>query len=86
MLNILKSYINNMSSDDLLILLNKNDIYPSNDELTIIYKYLKDNWYTFIYENPTPILNDLKEKLTIENYNKLYELYIMAKEKYRNYL
>ena len=74
-----------MSINDLVILLNKKDIYLNDDELAIIYKYLKDDWYTFIYNDPTPILNDLKNKLAMENYNKLYELYIMAKEKYRNY-
>ena len=85
MINLLKNYINNMSINDLVILLNKKDIYLNDDELAIIYKYLKDDWYTFIYNDPTPILNDLKNKLAMENYNKLYELYIMAKEKYRNY-
>lgn len=86
MINLLKSYINNMSIDDLVILLEKKDIHLNSDELNVIYKYLKNDWYTFIYEDNTNILNDLKSKLSSNNYNKLYELYIMAKEKYRNYL
>ena len=86
MINLLKSYINNMSIDDLVILLEKKDIHLNSDELNVIYKYLKNDWYTFIYEDNTNILNELKSKLSSNNYNKLYELYIMAKEKYRNYL
>ena len=86
MISIIKNYINNITIDNLNILLTKNDIHLSNDELNILYKYLKNDWYTFIYENPTPILNDIKNKFTLNNYNKLYELYIMAKEKYKNYL
>nr|MBP3258788.1 hypothetical protein [Bacilli bacterium] len=86
MISIIKNYINNISIDGLNILLTKNDIYLNNDELNILYKYLKNDWYTFIYNDPTPILNDIKNRFTPDNYNKLYELYILAKEKYKNYL
>ena len=86
MINIIKSYINNINIDDLNILLIKNNIYLDNNELNILYKYIKNDWYTFIYEDPNTILNDLKNKITLDNYNKLYNIYIEAKEKYRNYL
>ena len=75
MINLLKSYINNMSIDDLVILLEKKDIHLNSDELNVIYKYLKNDWYTFIYEDNTNILNDLKSKLSSNNYNKLYNCY-----------
>ena len=86
MISIIRNYINNLNIDDLNIILNKNNIYLDNHELNTLYNYLKNDWYTFIYEDPTPILNDLKNKLTLNNYNKLYNIYIMAKEKYKNYL
>ena len=86
MISIIRNYINNLNIDDLNIILNKNNIYLDNHELNTLYNYLKNDWYTFIYEDPTPILNDLKNKLTLNNYNKLYNVYIMAKEKYKNYL
>ena len=86
MINIIKNYINNINIDDLNTLLIKNEINLTNNELKILYKYIKEDWYTFIYEDDTPILNDLKNKITVDKYNKLYNIYIMAKEKYRNYL
>ena len=86
MINIIKNYINNINIDDLNTLQIKNEITLTNDELETLYKYIKDDWYTFIYNDPTPILNDLKNKITVDKYNKLYNIYIIAKEKYRNYL
>jgi len=86
MLNIIKNYINNMNIKDLNILLIKNDIHLNNNELDILYNHLKNDWYTFIYEDSTPILNDIKNSFTPNNYNKLYNIYINAKEKYKNYL
>ena len=86
MLNIIKNYINNMNIEDLNILLIKNDINLNDNELNVLYNHLKNDWYTFIYEDPTPILNDIKNKFSFNNYNKLYNIYINAKEKYKNYL
>ena len=86
MINFIKNYINNINIYDLNIFLNINDIYLNDNELNILYDYLKNDWYTFIYEDPTYILNDLKNKITVDKYNKLYDIYIKEKEKYRNYL
>ena len=86
MLNIIKNYINNMNIEDLNILLIKNDIHLNDNELNVLYNHLKNDWYTFIYEDSTQILNDIKNSFTPDNYNKLYNIYINAKEKYKNYL
>lgn len=86
MLNIIKNYINNMNIEDLNILLIKNDINLNDNELNVLYNHLKNDWYTFIYEDSTQILNDIKNSFTPDNYNKLYNIYINAKEKYKNYL
>ena len=86
MLNIIKNYINNMNIEDLNILLIKNDINLNDNELNVLYNHLKNDWYTFIYEDSTQILNDIKNKFSLNNYNKLYNIYINAKEKYKNYL
>ena len=86
MISIIKNYINNITIDNLNILLTKNNIYLNNNELNILYKYLKNDWYTFIYEDPTPILNDIKNSINKDSYDKLFDAYKKAKEKYSIYL
>ena len=86
MVNLIRNYINKINIDDLNNFLNNKGIYLKNDELSIIYDYVKNKWYEFLYNDASPILKDLKNKISDSNYNKLYKLYIWAKEKYSNYL
>ena len=86
MLNLITNYINKITKEDINNYLIKNDIYLNNNELNIIYDSLKNKWYDFLYGNTLPILEYLKTNISESNYNKLYNLYIKAKEKYSNYL
>lgn len=86
MISLLKNYIDNLNIQDVKNFFDKNDISLDNKELDILYKHLKNDWYTFIYEDERPILKDIEANIDKENYSKLYSLYIKYKNKYINYL
>ena len=52
----------------------KENIILNNNELDIIYDYINNDIYKVI-NNPLEVLNDLKDKLSTKNYNKLLALY-----------
>ena len=86
MISYIKEYIESLNKNKLNGILIKNNIFLSDDELNIIYNHVKNDWYDFIYEDPTPILNDLENNINKDSYNKLFEEYKKAKEKYSIYL
>ena len=86
MISYIKEYIESLDKDKLNTILIKNDISLNSDELNIIYNHIKNDWYDFIYEDPTPILIDLENNINKDSYDKLYDAYKKAKEKYSIYL
>ncbi len=83
---IIKNYIDKISINDINRFANKYDINLNNDELNLIYKYIKKDWKTIIYGNYNSILNDLKSKIDINKYNKIEKLFYQFKSKYQNLL
>ena len=71
---IIRSYIRQLTKDDIVMCAKKNGIILENCELDIIYDNIKNN-YDEILSNPIKSLNDIKPKLTKKTYDKLYELY-----------
>ncbi len=71
---IIKSYINHLTKDDIMLYAKKNNIILNNNELDIIYNNIKNN-YNELKNNPLYVLNKYKNELNINTYNKLYELY-----------
>ena len=86
MISYIKEYVESLNKDKLNNLLTKNNISLNDDELNIIYNHVKNDWYDFIYEDPTPILNDIENNINNDSYDKLFEAYKKAKEKYSIYL
>ena len=82
MINLIKQYINNLNKNELEIILLKKDIHLNNNELDYIYNQIKNNWYSFLYEDNKSILEDIKNNISKENYDKLYTWYKWAKENY----
>ncbi len=83
---IIKNYIDKISINDINRFANKYDIILNNDELNLIYKYIKKDWKTIIYGNYNSILNDLKSKIDINKYNKIEKLFYKFKSKYQHLL
>lgn len=79
---LLKEYINRITKKDIVNFASKENISLNNDELDIIYYYVKNHYKTFIYGNSRSILNEIKEKVRPETYQKIEMLY----EKYKHKL
>lgn len=83
---LIKKYISKITKKDIYNFAKKNKITLNDEELNIIDYHIKTNWNTIIYGNATPIMQDLKNKINYEQYNKIEKLYNEFKEKYKNYL
>lgn len=81
---IIQKYIDNITLNNITDYAKKEGIFLKENEAKIIYEYLKKYWKVFYYDNPINLLNELKENLSKETYDKLLELYKMAKEKIKN--
>ncbi len=78
---LISEYIKNIDEYTIDKFAKSHNIYLSNDETKVIYVYLKNYWYQFYKEDPTDLFAELKEKLTQENYDKIYKLYLEYKKK-----
>ena len=81
---LLKDYINKLNKEKLNELMITNNFYLNNNELDIIYKYIKEKYLDFI-KNPDIIISKIKEKITQENYLKLLNIYNQYKEIIKTY-
>ena len=83
---LIKNYISRITIEDIKKKKKKHNIELSKEELKLIEQHIKNDWKTIIYGNPKPILDNLKEKLNQEKYQKIENLYIEFKDKYKHYL
>ncbi len=83
---MIENYIKNLTINDINEFATKNNISLNNNELNLIYKQIKENWYTIIYKDPTPIFQNIKENINTDTYQKIITLYYSFYEKYKNYL
>lgn len=83
---LIEQYVNRMTKDDILRFATKNGIELNDKELKIIYNHIKKDWKTIVYGNPREILDDIKMNFDDITYNKIENLYINFKEKYKGYL
>lgn len=60
----------------------KEGIILEDFETNLIYNYIKKNWKTICYGDPTNIFLEAKKKLRIEVYNTIVNLY----KKYKPYI
>ena len=84
MYNIIKNYVNNLTINDIRSFALKNDIDLSNLELSIIYETLNNNLDNLLY-NSESVFTNLKDKFSVDNYTKIYNLYNSYKKRYGNY-
>lgn len=70
----IKSYVKQLTKQDIIKYAEKNNIKLSNNELDLIYNVTKTEIDT-ILSNPEHVLNKIKYQLSPQTYNKLYELY-----------
>lgn len=85
MYKIIKNYISKISLTDINDFALKNRIILNNKELNCIHKCLKENLDELI-NNSDKVFNDNKTNFSSENFNKIYDLFMEYKKRYKNYL
>lgn len=83
---LINEYIDRMNKIDINSFAIKNGIILNDSELDFIYKTIKENWHTLVYGNPRGILDDVKTKVAPLTYQKIENLYVYFKNKFKNYL
>ena len=78
---LISEYVNRMQKQDVNNFALKQGITLDNEELDIIYNYIKNNYKTLIYSNPKVILEEIKYQVKPLTYNKIENLYIRFKDK-----
>ena len=66
---IIKKYITKLTKQNIIDYLNNQQIKIPENEIDIVYHYIKNNQSYFIEGNHQKILKELKEKLSNNTYN-----------------
>ncbi len=77
---LIKQWIPKIQKQDMENFLKKNNFPVSDEELDILYYYLKNRWED-VYEGKKSVFQELKAKLNPTLYQNLYQLYIETKQK-----
>lgn len=83
---LIKNYVSKLTISEIDAFSRTQGLSLNDQELRIIEHYIKNDWRTIIYGNPRPILDELKKSLDSYSYQKIENLYIEFKNKYKNYL
>lgn len=76
---IIYEYINKLGKEDIINFGLNQGINLSQNEIDIIYYYIK-NEYARMIDNPIEVINEIKDKVSKPVYDKIQELY----NKYKN--
>ena len=76
---IIYQYINRLSYNDVVNFCNYKNIDVSDNELQIIYGYIKNDYKRF-FDNPNVVLNEVKDKVSDNTFKEIMILY----DKYKN--
>lgn len=78
---IIINYINKLTKNDIITYCQKSSIPITEDELDIIYYYIKNKHKEFLNGYDKQILEEIKYKVKSATYNKILELYNKYKDK-----
>ena len=78
---LIYKYIERIKKEDIANYSLSQNINLTTNELDIIYDYIK-NKTNEILNNPSQLIDEIKDKVSINVYNKLLELY----DKYKDYI
>lgn len=86
MKNIIISYINKITINNINEFAIKNNIYLSENELKYIHKTIKENYDQILKGNDEEIIDNINQNIKHPNNIKIINLYKTYKSKYQNYL
>ncbi len=79
---LIANYINIITKEDIVNYAKSKDVILTDEEVNIIYDYLKKYWKTFYQGDASKLLDELKTKLRPTTFIKLQELYWEIKNKF----
>lgn len=79
--DLVRGYINKLSTNDLENFAKKNNISYTSDELLVVYQFIKYNYNELLNEN-IKVFEEIRNKVSPTLYKKLLNLYIEYKQKY----
>ena len=82
---LINEYVNRMTLDDVNRFALQNGINLKDDELRLIFSYIKNDWRTICFGNPRGILDDLKKQIEPNSYSKIESLYMFFRNRYSNF-
>lgn len=77
---LISEYVKRLKKEDVNKFALKQGVTLDNDELDLIFNHVKNDYKTFIYGNPRPILDEVKTKVKPITYNKIENLYQQFKD------
>ena len=72
---LISEYVKRLTKEDINNFALKQGVSLTEEELDIIYNYVKKDYKTVIYGNPRVILDELKTKVKPFTYSKIENLY-----------
>lgn len=83
---LIESYVKNIECQDIINFGRKNEIVINNDEAMFLKELLNDHLSDVLEGNDYNVLQILKERFDGTRFDKMKNLYLVYKEKYKNYL
>ena len=78
---LVREYVDNLTEDNIKKYALKKGIKTTDDEIKIIYLYIKNYWRVFLKGDSKELFDELKEKLQPNTYNILLNLFNEYKSK-----
>ena len=78
---IIINYIKRLTKNDIMNYCYNNNIPLTNEELDVIYYYIKNRYNEFLEGKQKELLEEIKYKVKSATYNKILELYNKYKDK-----
>lgn len=83
---LIQKYVDMLSKDDIIKFARINNVELNNNEVDIIYNVIKKEWKTIVYEDYRGVLDKYRCNFSVDKLNKIENLIILYKDKYRNYI
>ena len=83
---LIESYVKNIECQDIINFGRENEIVINNDEAMFLKKLLNDHLSDVLEGNDYNVLQIFKERFDGTRFDKTKNLYLVYKEKYKNYL
>lgn len=83
---IISNYISKLDKNNITYFALKNDIRLNDNELDYVYKTIKNDYKILLSNNYESVFNKSRNKLSSENYDKLYKLYLVYRKMYEGFL